>query len=83
VRGNIEHGFAFMQAFAHQRELIGFQIAQAAMNEFGGGRRGGTGIILRFSQHDAETPADSIAGNSSAIDATTDNKNIDGVRVLV
>ncbi len=53
------------------------EIAQAAMNELGGGgRRSGREIVLLDHEH-AQAAPDGIAGNAGAVDAAADDGEIE------
>src|SRR5690606_15914878 len=54
------------------------EVAQAAMDELGGGRRGGAAQIGLLAQEDRQAPPRRIAGNAAAIDAAADDGEIEG-----
>ena len=68
---------ALHQRLTHQPEFIMFQIAQAAMNELGGARRGAACQIVHLGQPDGEAPPHRIACNAAAIDAAADDENVE------
>ena len=76
VRGGVQQHFAFLQRFAHQAELVIFQIAQAAVNQLGAGRRGMRGQVVLFTQQHAQAAPCRIAGNACAVDTATDYQQI-------
>ena len=59
-----------------QPELVMLEIAQPAMHELGGGRRGARGQIVHFGKGNGVATAHSIAGNAGAIDAASDYEHI-------
>src|SRR3546814_11185527 len=54
--------------------LVMLQIAQAAMDQLGGGRGGGAGEIDAFGKDHRQTATGSIAGDAGAVHAATDDK---------
>ncbi len=68
---------AFDQRFAHQAELVIFEIAQPAMDEFGRGRGRPGGQIVHLGKHDGISAPGRIARDAGAVDAAADDENVD------
>ena len=73
VRGLGQQHFALLQGFTHKAEIVVFKVAQAAMDQFGAGRRCGTGQVVLLEQHHAQTARAGIGSYSSAVDTAADN----------
>ena len=67
VRRLGQQDLALLQRLAHQPELVVLQIAQAAMDQLGRGRRGGAGKIVHLAQPDLQRPPHRIAGNACTV----------------
>ena len=78
VRRHAQQRFAFRQGLGHQAELVLFEIAQAAMDQLRGTRRGGAGQVAAFHQGHRETAARGVARDAGAVDAAADDQQIDG-----
>src|SRR3546814_3178045 len=76
MRRHPQQRFALAECLAHQAELVMLQIAQAAMDQLGGGRGGGAGEIAAFGKDHRQTATGSIAGDAGAVHAATDDKEI-------
>ncbi len=74
-RGAPQH-LALDQRLVDQTEFAIFEVAQAAVNELGGRRRGGAGEIAGLGEEDAEAPAGGVAGNAAAVDAAADDGDV-------
>ena len=73
----LQQHLALDQRLAHQAELVVFEIAQAAMDQLGAGRRGGAGEVGLLGEQHLEAAARGIAGDAGTIDAAADDKQID------
>jgi hypothetical protein len=76
VRRALEQHLALLQRLAHQRELVVLQVAQPAVDQLGGRRRGVRGKIVLFAQHHAPAAAREVACNAAAIDAAADDQHV-------
>ncbi len=76
MRRSGEQSFAFEQGLAHQPEVVGFQIAQAAVDQLC--RPGGCvrGEIVLFDQEDFQPTSGRIARKPGPIDAAADDQEI-------
>jgi hypothetical protein len=77
MRRHAQQHLALAERRAHQPQRAVFQIAQAAVNELGGRRRGAGCKIALFEQHDLQPPTGRIARNARAIDAAANNRQIE------
>ena len=68
---------AFLQRLADQAEFVGFQVAQAAMDQLGRLGGGGAGEIVHFAEADLERPPRRVAGDACAIDAAADHEQVE------
>ena len=82
VRGGVQQHLALDQRLAHQAELVIFEIAQAAMDELAGARRGALRQIVLLAQDDREAAARRIARDAGTIDAAPDDDQIDRLQLL-
>ncbi len=80
VRRGAQQHFALLQGFAHQLEFVVFEIAQAAVNQLGAGRRGVLRQVVLFAQDHAQATADGVTGDAGAIDAAAHDQQIAGAR---
>ena len=77
MRRVAQQHLAFLQALAHQPELVILEIAQAAVDQLGAGAGGVRGeIVLLHQQHRQAAPG-SIAGDTGAVDAATDHEKVE------
>ena len=82
MRCGSQQNFALDQRFAHQAELVIFEIAQAAMDQFAGTRRRALGQIVLLAQDDRETAARSVPGDAGAVDAAANDEQIDLTQIF-
>ena len=68
--------FPLHQGFAHQPKLVVLQIAQTAVDQLGGGRRGGARQVALFRQHDPGAASRQIPRNGRPIDAAADHQKV-------
>ena len=68
--------FTFGERFANKPEVQVFQIAQATMNQLGGGRRSGGAKISLLTQINRQSASRCVARNAAAIDAAADDRNV-------
>ena len=80
MRRGLEQSGALGEGFAHQPELAGLEIAQAAMNQLGRGRRGGAGIIALLGEHDFQPAAGGVARDRGAVNTAADDENVKRLR---
>ena len=64
------------QRLAHQAEGAVLEIAQAAMDQLGGGRGGAGGEIVLLDQQHAQAAAGGVAGESGSVDAAADDGEV-------
>ena len=76
VRRHSPQHLALHQRFAHQAELVVFEIAQAAMDQLGRAGRGAAGEIVHLGEEDRKAAPDGIAGDAATVDATTYDENV-------
>src|SRR5262245_12183576 len=77
MRRHLQQHFALDQRFAHQAELVVFQVAQPAMDQLGAGGGGGAGEVRLLGKHDLEPSARGVTGDAGAIDAAAHHEQID------
>ncbi len=77
MRGVAQQDFTFVQRFAHQPEFILLQIAQPAVDQFGGGRRGVAGQIVALDQQHRSAASGRIARDRRAVDAAADDEKVE------
>jgi hypothetical protein len=77
MRRHAQHHFPFEKCLPHQPQPSLFEVSQPAMDQFGrGGRRSRREIVLLDQQNAQATPC-GVAGNAGAVDAATDNSEIE------
>ena len=76
VRRIAPQHLALHQRFTHQPELVIFQIAQSAVDQLGGKRRGAAGKVVHLGEKNRIAPPDSVAGNAAAVDAAADDEDV-------
>src|SRR6202162_6084631 len=74
---DLPEDFALDQGLADQPKLVIFEIAQAAMHELGRPGRRPARQIIHFAQENRITPAHRIARDAAAIDAATDDSEVE------
>src|SRR5881396_2698726 len=77
MRRDLPEDFALDQRLADQPELVIFQIAQAAMHEFGRPGRRTARQIVHFTKENRIAPAGRIAGDAATIDAASDDGEVE------
>ena len=77
VRRHAQHHLALDQRLAHQPEPSLLEIAQAPVDELGGGRRRAGREIVLLDQQNAQAPAGGVAGDPGAVDAAADDGEIE------
>ena len=68
---------ALGERLAHESELEVLEIAQAAMDQLGRGRRRSAGIIPLLGEHHLQPAACGVAGNGGAVNAAADDEDIE------
>ena len=76
VRRHAQQHLALDQRLAHQAEPAVLEIAQAAVDQLGGGRRGAGGEIVLLDQQHAQPAAGGVARDAGAVDAAADDGEI-------
>ena len=77
MRRHAQQHFALGQRLAHQAESAVLEIAQAAMDQLGGGRgRAGAKIVLLDKQY-AQAAAGGVAGDAGSVDAAADDGEVE------
>ena len=82
MRHGAQQHLAFDQRLAHQPELEILEVAQPAVEQLGGGRRGCRGEIAHLGQADREPAPRRIARDAASVDAAADHEQIDHVDVV-
>src|SRR3990170_403882 len=67
------------QRFAHEAELEVLEIAQAAMDQLGGGRGRGAGIVALLGQHYFQPASGRVASDRRAMDAAANDEQVEGL----
>jgi hypothetical protein len=76
VRRTAQQHLALLQRLAHQRELVVLQVAQPAVDQLGGRRRGVRREVVLFAQQHAPAAARQIARDAAAVDAAADDQHV-------
>ena len=76
VRRHPQQHLALGQRLAHQPERAVLEIAQAAVDELGRGRRGARAEVVLLQQQHAQAPAGGVARDAGAVDAAADDGEI-------
>ena len=76
MRRHAQQHLALVQRLAHQPEGAVLEIAQAAVDQLGGGRGGAGGEIVLLDQQHAQAAAGGIPGQSGSVDAAADNGEV-------
>ena len=79
MRHRAQQGLALDECLAHEADLEVFEVAKAAVEELGGGRRRRRGEVVHFGEMDRETTPGGVPGDTAAIDAASDHEDIDHV----
>ncbi len=77
MRRRAQQHLALAQRLAHQPELALLQVAQAAMDQLRGCRRGAGRKVVLLDEHDLEAAAGGIARDAGAIDAAADDGEVE------
>ena len=77
VRRETQEPFAFGQRLAHQLDRAMFEIAQPAVDQLGGGRRGAGGEVVLLDQQHAQAPPGSVARDAGSVDAAADDGEVE------
>ena len=80
MRRGLEQPRALDQGLAHERKLELLEIAQAAMDQLGRGRRGGASIVALLGEHHLQPAAGGVAGHGRAVNAAADDENVEALR---
>jgi hypothetical protein len=76
VRRDTPQHFTLQQSLAHQTKFMVFEVAQPAMDQFGGCARRSGAQIAPFAQKHPPAAAGGVAGNATAVDASADDGEI-------
>ena len=68
------------ERFAHQPEFVVLEVAQAAVDQLGGGRRSRRSEVIAFDKQRGEAATGGIARDPSAVDAAADYEQVVGHR---
>src|SRR5262249_23646643 len=71
-----EQDFALPERAADQAKLVLFEVAQAAVDQLGRGRRGAAGEVTLLRQDHRKPAAGGVARQAAAIDAAADNRDV-------
>ena len=77
VRRRGEHDLALAQRLAHQREVVELEVAQAAVDQLGAGRRGVRGEVVLLAEQRAQAAAGGVARDAGAVDAAADDEQVE------
>jgi hypothetical protein len=81
VRRTAQQHLTFLQRLGHQRELVGLQVAQAAVDELGGAGGGVLRQVLAFGQQHAPAAAGEVPRQPRAVDAAPDHHDVKIVHI--
>ena len=76
VRCAPKQQFALEQRLAHHAELVVLEVAQAAVDQLGGGRGGVRRKVVLLAQHHAQATAGQVTGDPGAVDATANDEHV-------
>ena len=76
MRGDAEQRLALGERLAHETQRAVLEVAQAAVNQLAGGRRGGAGEIAFLDEQDPEPAPGRIARDPGAVDAAADDEEV-------
>ena len=77
VRRSPQENLPLDQGFADEAELVIFEIAQPAVDEFAGTRRCSFGEIAFLDEQDRKSTTGGVARDSGAIDAAADDSEVE------
>ena len=77
VRHGDEERLALFQRLADKTKLEIFEVAQAAVEQFGGGGRRRLRHIALFGQGDGQPPSGGVPRNSATVDSAADDEQVD------
>ena len=77
MRGHAQQHLALAERLAHQAEGAALEIAQAAVDQLGGGRGGAGGEIVHLDQQHAQAAAGGVAGEPGSVDAAADDGEVE------
>ena len=73
---SFEQPLALGQRLAHQQERAVLEIAQPAVDELGGGRRGAGRQVVLLEQQHAQAAAGGVARDAGPVDAAADDGEV-------
>jgi hypothetical protein len=76
VPGDAQQDLALGERFAHQLELVLLEVAQPAVDQLGGRRRGGARQVAPLDENRRQAAAGRVARNAGAVDATADDQQV-------
>ena len=76
VGRRLEQALALEQGLAYEAKLVILEIAQAAMDQLGAGRRRIAGEVALLAKNHRKATADRIPGDTRAVDAAADDEKI-------
>ncbi len=76
MRRHTQQHFALVERLAHQAEGAVLEIAQAAVDELGGGRGGAAAEIVHLDQQHPHAAAGGVAGEPGSVDAAADDGEV-------
>jgi hypothetical protein len=68
---------ALLQRLTHEAELVVLEIAQAAVDQLGRGRRGAGREVILLAEIDRIAASRRFAGDAAAVDAAADDRDVD------
>ena len=83
VRRHAQQHLALVERLAHQAERAVLEIAQAAVDQLGRGRRGAGGEVVLLDQQHAQAAAGGVARDPGAVDAAADDGEVEVGHVLL
>src|SRR5262245_3644690 len=76
MRRGFEQHFAFAQGFAHQPELVVFEVTQSTVDQLGAGGRGRAGEIASLHGGHRKAAPGGVARDADPVDPATDDEEI-------
>ena len=76
VRRHAQQDLALGKRLVHQTDGAMFEVAQAAMDQLGGGRGGAGGEVVLLDQQHAQAAAGGIARQPYTVDAAADDREV-------